>query len=203
MKRARLAIRPDCTDDYFNYRFRRARIEAGYTFAGLAETIGITTAGVYAYERLHCLPDEGMARKLADAVGKPVDYLFPEVLKKHAKEIRRERKGAIKFPYGSRLNPVLLGDLSERSVIDEQKPEDAAVNRELQESLDDVLSTLRPHEQLVVRQFYGLGVERHTLREIGKGLHLSKQRISQIGIRAIAKLQKRGKNFERLRAFLG
>ncbi len=199
----KITVRADCKDDYCNYALRGARIEAGCTFEELAKRVGMTPAGIGSYERLRCIPDEDTARKIAEVLGKPVNHLFPMELRGYAKEIRKKRKGGeAKAPYGSRLNPWLVGDIAERTVTDDRRPEDFAVGRELQDCLNQILGVLDPREQLVVRRVYGIGSVSYSLREIGVQIHLTKARVGQINADALAKLQKRTKNLERLRTFL-
>jgi RNA polymerase primary sigma factor len=61
----------------------------------------------------------------------------------------------------------------------------------LKTSLGQALAQLTDRERDVVRLRYGLGGERvHTLEELGRLFHVTRERIRQIEIRAIRKLQR-------------
>ncbi len=69
-------------------------------------------------------------------------------------------------------------------------PEKILVNSTLQESIEDVLSTLTDKESNVIRYRFGLNGERpHSLKEIGDKYNLTKERIRQIEKKAISRLR--------------
>jgi RNA polymerase sigma factor (sigma-70 family) len=57
------------------------------------------------------------------------------------------------------------------------------------EHLPDLTEGLDERERMVVFAHYGIGGPRHTLREIGDGLHLSVERVRQLEERALQKLR--------------
>ena len=64
--------------------------------------------------------------------------------------------------------------------------------RETKELVSDLLKTLPPRHQTVLKLRYGLDGEReHTLESIGTRLHLSRERVRQIQTEAIARIAKR------------
>lgn len=57
-------------------------------------------------------------------------------------------------------------------------------------NIDDILRTLTPKEEMVIRMSFGIGTDRnHTLEEIGRHLSLSTARISQIKAKALRSLK--------------
>lgn len=71
-------------------------------------------------------------------------------------------------------------------------PEEALVNQTLIEELKKLLDEMNPREAMILRLRYGIGDEGPlTLEQIGKRLHLSRERVRQIEQEAKAKLKKR------------
>jgi RNA polymerase primary sigma factor len=69
-------------------------------------------------------------------------------------------------------------------------PEEVLIDRTLQESIEDVLSTLTEKESNVIKYRFGLNGERpHSLKEIGDKYNLTKERIRQIEKKAISRLR--------------
>jgi RNA polymerase primary sigma factor len=70
------------------------------------------------------------------------------------------------------------------------QPIEAVVEDDLRTHIDQALSKLTEVEQVVVRKRFGLnGLRRHTLEEVGKAVHLTRERIRQIEQVALAKLR--------------
>ena len=90
-----------------------------------------------------------------------------------------------------------IGDFIENPNVD--APSDALDRRALREQIEEVLATLTPREEKVVRMRYGIGEPTHySLEEIGARFSLTRERIRQIEIKAIRKLRhaKRRENLE-------
>jgi RNA polymerase primary sigma factor len=69
-------------------------------------------------------------------------------------------------------------------------PEEMMIDKTLQESIEEVLSTLTDKESSVIRFRFGLNGERpHSLKEIGDKYNLTKERIRQIEKKAISRLR--------------
>lgn len=69
-------------------------------------------------------------------------------------------------------------------------PDDEVMYKSMQEDISDVLDTLKPNEQQVIRLRYGLdGDKPKSLKEIGDICNLTKERIRQIEKHAIVRLQ--------------
>jgi RNA polymerase primary sigma factor len=71
-----------------------------------------------------------------------------------------------------------------------EKPEDKAVNDSLKEEINNVLHTLKPNEENVLRLRFGLNGEKPmSLKEVGDVCNLTKERIRQIEKHAILRMQ--------------
>jgi len=93
-----------------------------------------------------------------------------------------------------------LGDLIEdRNAV---MPFDAAARSGLRQAAARVLADLTPREERIIRMRFGIGMERdHTLEEVGRTFHVTRERIRQIEAKALRKLQ-RGSGGRSLRSFL-
>jgi RNA polymerase sigma factor RpoD-like protein len=69
-------------------------------------------------------------------------------------------------------------------------PVNFVLDQDLAENIARILSTLTEREATVLRMRFGIGGETvHTLEEIGRGFHLSRERIRQIEVKALKKLR--------------
>ena len=69
-------------------------------------------------------------------------------------------------------------------------PVNFVMDQDLAHNIARILSTLTPREEQVLRMRFGIGGEAvHTLEEIGRGFHLSRERIRQIEVKALKKLR--------------
>lgn len=69
-------------------------------------------------------------------------------------------------------------------------PIDAAVRSNLRDTLTEVLSSLTPREERVLRMRFGIGMSQdHTLEEVGQKFNVTRERIRQIEAKALKKLQ--------------
>ena len=93
-----------------------------------------------------------------------------------------------------------LGDF----IIDRRvtSPSEAVINLNLREQTGEVLKTLSPREEKIVKMRFGLqdGSE-HTLEEVGQHFAVTRERIRQIEAKALRKLRHPSRS-HRLRAFL-
>ena len=82
----------------------------------------------------------------------------------------------------------VLGDYFEDETY--TRPEEATVQSALQNDMNNLLKTLRPNEEKVIRLRYGLGGYKPlSLQEIGEQCNLTKERVRQIEKKAIFRLQ--------------
>jgi RNA polymerase primary sigma factor len=88
-----------------------------------------------------------------------------------------------------------LGDFLEDKSA--ESPVDAAIAASFSEQTREVLKTLTPREQKVLRMRFGLGEKRdHTLEEVGKEFKVTRERIRQIEAKAIQKLKRASRRTE-------
>ena len=93
-----------------------------------------------------------------------------------------------------------LGDFIQDE--DASQPAEAASFTLLREQLEDVLSTLAPREEQVLRLRFGLtDGKAHTLEEVGKEFDVTRERIRQIESKALRKLRHPSRS-KKLRDFL-
>ena len=93
-----------------------------------------------------------------------------------------------------------LGDfIIDRRVV---SPSEAVINLNLREHTAEVLKTLSPREEKIIKMRFGLqdGSE-HTLEEVGQHFAVTRERIRQIEAKALRKLRHPSRS-HRLRAFL-
>jgi len=73
---------------------------------------------------------------------------------------------------------------------DSPSPYSETEKNKLAEQIIDVLHTLTPREEEVIRMRYGIGVERdYTLEEVGRHLSITRERVRQIEEKAMRKLK--------------
>jgi len=89
--------------------------------------------------------------------------------------------------------PVGNGDSPLRDLVQDPatvSPLDGILQSNLCHHVEEILSTLSPREEMVIRLRYGIGEPKeHTLEEIGRCLHVSRERARQIECNALRKLR--------------
>jgi RNA polymerase primary sigma factor len=93
-----------------------------------------------------------------------------------------------------------LGDFIEDS--DQVSPAEAVINLNLRSQTAQVLKSLTPREEKVIKMRFGLedGSE-HTLEEVGQSFAVTRERIRQIEAKALRKLRHPSRS-RRLKAFV-
>ncbi|MBE5036957.1 RNA polymerase sigma factor RpoD [Subdoligranulum sp. DSM 109015] len=141
---------------------------------------------------LHENGHEPSAEEIADRLDMPVDKV---------REIMRvaQEPVSLETPIGEEEDSH-LGDF----IPDEEAPvpAEAASQTLLKEQLADVLKTLTPREEKVLRLRFGLEDGRpRTLEEVGKEFNVTRERIRQIEAKALRKLRHPSRS-KKLRDFL-
>lgn len=125
------------------------------------------------------------AKGIADALGVHPEDLFNE----------RQLEGHDVTKVVKEIdNPLMLEGRIKQ--ITAHSPEDAMIRlqaeRSLDGGLDDLIATLAPRHQLVIRAYFGIGrAKEKNLTEVGKLLNISMGRASQILLRSLRLLRKR------------
>ena len=72
----------------------------------------------------------------------------------------------------------------------EYTPVEAMVNDDLKEKVREILKSLTPREEKVLKMRFGIDVaSEHTLEEVGKDFSVTRERIRQIEVKALRKLR--------------
>ena len=86
------------------------------------------------------------------------------------------------------LDGLALGDLIEDRWVG--SPVDAVIDSNVRDETANILKTLSPKEEKVIRLRFGIGCEReHTLEEIGQQFDVTRERIRQIEAKALRQLR--------------
>lgn len=129
---------------------------------------------------LHTNGHEPSAEEISDVLDMPVDKV---------REIMRvaQEPVSLETPIGEEEDSH-LGDFIPDD--DAPAPADAASHTLLREQLSEVLDTLTPREEKVLRLRFGLEDGRsRTLEEVGKEFNVTRERIRQIEAKALRKLR--------------
>jgi RNA polymerase primary sigma factor len=131
-----------------------------------------------------------------DEIGRRMDIPVEKVQK--LKTISRDPV-SLETPVG-RDGESALGDLIEDRWVG--SPVDAVIDSNVRDETANILKTLSPKEEKVIRLRFGIGCEReHTLEEIGQEFDVTRERIRQIEAKALRKLRHPSRS-EQLRSFL-
>ena len=80
-------------------------------------------------------------------------------------------------------------------------PSDTVATNDLKERVREVLKTLTPREEKVLKMRFGIDVaSEHTLEEVGKDFSVTRERIRQIEVKALRKLRHPSRS-KKLRTF--
>lgn len=80
-----------------------------------------------------------------------------------------------------------LGDFIEDKTT--PSPLDSLISDDLKFHINNVVSSLNPKEEMIIRKRYGIGEDAHTLEELGREFEVSRERIRQIEVKAVRKLR--------------
>ena len=141
---------------------------------------------------LHEMGREPTPEELAEKLVMPLDKV--RKVMKIAKE-----PISLETPVGDEEDSN-LGDF-----IDDQNaviPLDAAIHENLKEQTTQILSSLTPREERVLRMRFGIGMNTdHTLEEVGQQFSVTRERIRQIEAKALRKLKHPSRS-RKLKSFL-
>ena len=141
---------------------------------------------------LHEIGREPTPEELSEKLAMPLDKV--RKVMKIAKE-----PISLETPVGDEEDSN-LGDF-----IDDQNaviPLDAAIQENLKEQTTQILSSLTPREERVLRMRFGIGMNTdHTLEEVGQQFSVTRERIRQIEAKALRKLKHPSRS-RKLKSFL-
>ena len=107
---------------------------------------------------------------------------------------------SLETPIGEEEDSHLGDFIEDKSILN---PADAVVASNLREITDEVLATLTPREEKVIKMRFGLGTtgSEHTLEEVGQHFAVTRERNRQIEAKALRKLRHPSRS-RKLKAFL-
>jgi RNA polymerase primary sigma factor len=106
---------------------------------------------------------------------------------------------SLETPIGEEEDSHLGDFIPDTNVV---SPSDAVINLNLKEQTDEVLKTLTPREERVIKMRFGVGEgSEHTLEEVGQSFAVTRERIRQIEAKALRKLRHPSRS-RRLKPFL-
>lgn len=185
-----------------NARLVDTRKERGMTQLDMVRVAGIPCHRLQNIENLRVIPTEDEMIKIACTLEKPIDYLFPEELLSAVETgVFSRRKVELAAPEVISLTEAQQLRLLSGGGLDmvEEK-----IDRELlAKKVTEVLRTLAPKEQLIVKLRFGLdGNGTKTFEKVGMEFGLTRERIRQIEAKALRKLRHPSRS-QKLKDYLG
>jgi RNA polymerase primary sigma factor len=120
------------------------------------------------------------AEELAANLGMPVEKVR-KVLKIYSEPV------SLETPVGDEEGSYLGDFIEDKTAL---QPIEAAIQSNLRETTTEMLGTLTPREERVVRMRYGIGIKNdHTLEEVGKEFGVTRERIRQMEAKSLQKLR--------------
>ena len=123
---------------------------------------------------------EPTIEEIADEMKLPVEKIV---------ELQRVAQDSISFDnaVGDEEDSTLIDLVADENTLNPLEYTEKTLYRE---EIDDVLQTLTPREEMVIRLRYGIGVDRsHTLEEVGKIMGVTRERVRQIEAKALSRLR--------------
>jgi len=106
---------------------------------------------------------------------------------------------SLETPIGEEEDSHLGDFIPDTNIV---SPSEAVININLKEQTDNVLKTLTPREERVIKMRFGVGEgSEHTLEEVGQSFAVTRERIRQIEAKALRKLRHPSRS-RRLKPFL-
>ncbi|MBI3351422.1 MAG: RNA polymerase sigma factor RpoD [Nitrospirae bacterium] len=135
---------------------------------------------------------EPAAEEIAEKMELPLDKVR-KILKIAKEPI------SLETPIGEEEDSHLGDFIEDKKVV---SPLDAAIRYDLQRQINNVLQTLTPREEKVLRKRFGIGESTdHTLEEVGQDFEVTRERIRQIEAKSLRKLRHPSRS-KRLKSFV-
>nr|MBA3439288.1 RNA polymerase sigma factor RpoD [Pyrinomonadaceae bacterium] len=146
------------------------------------------------------------SRALVQELGRePTSEEIAKKMDIHVSKVRKVLKIAqepisLETPIGEEEDSHLGDFLEDKSIMN---PADTVVASNLREITNEVLATLTPREEKVIKMRFGLSTtgSEHTLEEVGQHFAVTRERIRQIEAKALRKLRHPSRS-RKLKAFL-
>jgi len=143
-------------------------------------------------QMLHEIGREPTPEELAERLVMPLDKV--RKVMKIAKE-----PVSLETPIGDEEDSHLGDFIEDKNAV---LPLDAAIQSNLRETTTQILASLTPREERVLRMRFGIGMNTdHTLEEVGQQFSVTRERIRQIEAKALRKLKHPSRS-KKLRSFL-
>lgn len=172
----------------YESKIAERRIDKGLTLKGVAEKSGCSTGHVFELQMGYTSPTQKngqikeTAKKIACALDEDVYDLFPMYFCS-AEKMKEKQEAEIK-------EAEQFGEsVSEFTITASEKVEEIQDQRELSIIIRKILATLKPREEKILRERFGIDCEEKTLEEIGKDQNCSGVNIRIIECRALRKLR--------------
>jgi RNA polymerase primary sigma factor len=143
-------------------------------------------------QMLHEIGREPTPEELAEKLAMPLEKVR-KVLKIAKEPI------SLETPIGDEEDSNLGNLIADDNAV---SPDLAAIQSNLRETTTQMLATLSPREERVLRMRFGIGLNTdHTLEEVGQQFSVTRERIRQIEAKALRKLKHPSRS-RMLRSFL-
>jgi RNA polymerase primary sigma factor len=133
------------------------------------------------------------SRQILNEIGRePTPEELAEKLGMSLEKVRKTLKIAkeplsTETPVGDEEDSHLGDFIEDKNAI---QPIDAAIQSSLRDTISEVLASLTPREERIIRMRFGLGtIADHTLEEVGQTFSVTRERIRQIEAKALRKLK--------------
>jgi len=133
------------------------------------------------------------SRQILNEIGRePTPEELAEKLGMPLEKVRKSLKIAkeplsTETPVGDEEDSHLGDFIEDKNAI---LPIDAAIQSSLRDTISEVLASLTPREERIIRMRFGLGMTTdHTLEEVGQTFSVTRERIRQIEAKALRKLK--------------
>jgi RNA polymerase primary sigma factor len=129
---------------------------------------------------------------MAELGREPTPEELSVVMQMPVEKVRKVQKIAkepisLETPVGDEDDSTLGDFIEDTNAV---LPIDAAVQKNLRDSTTQILATLTPREERVLRMRFGIGMSTdHTLEEVGQQFSVTRERIRQIEAKALKKLR--------------
>lgn len=191
----------------YNWNMRTAREAKGWRQADLANVAGVSTATISQIETLRQFPNPSRAEKIANALGRATEILFPEWLKVFKLErvtpSIEDRSISLEEAISKKL--IAPAELIEEKIGWSETTDDIERRVELERLVPGALNSLTPREKRIIEFRFGLDKVctvrnghvisevasqcARTLEEVGRMFNINKERTRQIEAKALRKLR--------------